>query len=692
MEQNIFQELIAKKNRVKNIANKATEFGWIKEDRKKEILDHLDQDVLTIGVIGQMKCGKSSFLNAFVFENDILPSATTPMTAALSVITYGEKESLVAEFYTENEWADMKRQASRSLESVAGNSLEESKIQAAQELVAKSSSLGSNIDSYLGKTKEDTLDNLIEYVGADGKFIAITKSVTIYYPKDYLKGVEIVDTPGFNDPIVSREERTKDFLVKADVVILMLYAGRAFDVTDRDILFKNVRQCGVSKVLIGINKYDIPYEKGEYEAEIKAYITDELKKACKDQGDSKLIDLLKETEPILLSAEMALLSYLPSSKISSFEPYSYAWDRYCNIFEISNQSEFRDKSLIKNLADAVRKMIEKEKGDILINKPIDAIYACGDTIKADTGKERDKIVGEIKILSANDDDLEEFEENIKKVEKRVRKKIDVFELEMDEVINNISRNIERKIDDAIDETCSQMMSYHKQKDNSAIQDEEYNFQNRKMKRIIQDMEDSLCSETRSNVAELCDNVEQYIDRYLEDYDADEISKRLSTRVKSLIDAGGIVKANENSQALVKEEEEEEVEEGNGWLGAAVGAGAFAVGYFLPFVAIPLGLAALFGGNDGSEEIQNYIRQYKNSISDVSKNLVKEIDKKKKLIIDTIKDELFGSFLNPLQKEIDNVKLKKETKEIDLKKAKESESMILERLDKINNQITEIKKI
>ena len=160
-------------------------------------------------------------------------------------------------------------QASRSLDDVAGNSIEESKIKAAKELVDKAVKLGTDLEKYLGKTQEDSFANLEEYVGADGKYISITKSVTIYYPKEYLKGVEIVDTPGFNDPIVSREERTKNFLKKADVVLLMLYAGRPFDATDRDILFKNVRQCGVGNVLIGINKYDIPYENGETEENIK---------------------------------------------------------------------------------------------------------------------------------------------------------------------------------------------------------------------------------------------------------------------------------------------------------------------------------------------------------------------------------------------------------------------------------------
>ena len=225
MEQNFFEELQQKKLRLIEMAKKASEFGWIDAARKDEIVKKINNDVLTIGVIGQMKCGKSTFLNAFVFEDDILPSATTPMTAALSVITYGEQKKIVAEFYTPDEWEEQKIQAKRSLDEVKGNSLEESKVKAAKELVEKSIKLGGNISSYLGKTQEDTFENLIEYVGADGKYVSITKSVKIYYPKGYLKGVEVVDTPGFNDPIVSREERTKKFLNKADVVLLMLFAN-----------------------------------------------------------------------------------------------------------------------------------------------------------------------------------------------------------------------------------------------------------------------------------------------------------------------------------------------------------------------------------------------------------------------------------------------------------------------------------
>ena len=272
----------------------------------------------------------------------------------------------------------MKAQASRNLDEVSGNSLQESKVKAAKELVEKSAKLGSSIKDLLTKGKqEDSFEHLIEYVGAEGKYVAITKSVVIYYPKEYLKGVEIVDTPGFNDPIVSREERTNEFLKKADVVIMMLYAGRPFDSTDRDIIFTNVRQCGIGKVIIGINKYDIPYENGETEDEIKEYVKSELKKACKLCDDNTLVEILDETEPIPISAEMALLSELPMAKINSEEHLDFSWKRSCDTFEISNQKEMRDKSHITDLINAVKSLLEKEKDEILFKKPINAILAAG---------------------------------------------------------------------------------------------------------------------------------------------------------------------------------------------------------------------------------------------------------------------------------------------------------------------------
>lgn len=84
-ELNLFEEFQRKKESLRELIAKARDFGWIDDDRVTAMNDKLDNDVLTVGVIGQMKCGKSTFLNSFVFEDTILPAATTPMTAALSL-------------------------------------------------------------------------------------------------------------------------------------------------------------------------------------------------------------------------------------------------------------------------------------------------------------------------------------------------------------------------------------------------------------------------------------------------------------------------------------------------------------------------------------------------------------------------------------------------------------------------------
>lgn len=320
----------------------------------------------------------------------------------------------------------------------------------------KAANLGGSLHSYLGKKQDDKLENLVEYVGADGKYIAITKSVTIYYPKDYLKGVEIVDTPGFNDPIVSREERTKAFLHRADVVLMMLYAGRPFDVTDREILLQNVRQCGVGKVIIGINKYDIPYEQGETENEIKDYVKLEINKACKECDDDSLKEILKQADPILLSAEMALLSELPMSKIVGNEAYQFAWKRACKNFEISNQNQMRDKSHISDLINAVKLLLESEKEKILFAKPYNAIIAAGNTKK----EECVKSIREYEILIQNlvkpDDELEEKLEQLDKTERRLNKKINSLGDDIDSEFKQIIRQGKNQLEEDVDKTCNKM--------------------------------------------------------------------------------------------------------------------------------------------------------------------------------------------------------------------------------------------
>ena len=683
---NIFEQLLAKKESLIQKVNKAHDFGWIDDSRKSEIIDKINSDVLTIGVIGQMKCGKSTFLNSFVFEDEVLPSATTPMTAALSVITYGEQKKIVAEFYDEDEWAEMKAQASRDMEEISGNTLLESKVKAAKELVEKSEKLGSGITSYLKKGKqEDSFENLIEYVGADGKYVSITKSVTIYYPKEYLKGVEIVDTPGFNDPIVSREERTNEFLKKADVVLMMLYAGRPFDATDRDIIFKNVRQCGIGKVIIGINKYDIPYENGESESEIKEYVKSELKKACKACDDNTLVDILESAEPIPISAEMALLSKMPMSKINSAEHLSFSWKRSCSTFEISNQKEMRERSHIENLIGAIQELLKREKEDILFRKPLNSILAAGKKKKEEAENTLTETEVLLKNLSKPDDELEESLDNLAKAKRRLEKKIDGLDSDMNDKFKTLVRNGRRELEDLVDASCNRMEgiinNWSKAKSVDVIkpdlEKEKQRLFSRDIKRAVEEMGSSAERNTKIAVQDFMTEAEEILMKYLPEVDSEETVSRISAKVDVEIQnadlfsyAGnqgekksGIWGALENGAVMI--------------LGGAVGIG------------IKEGLKAGYHAithEKKREELMEGIMQFRNT--DLSPYLNQAFDKKDELIR-LIKDAFITELVEPIEKQTEEILANTNQREENKKAAEANLVAVKDTLALLNKQIAEI---
>lgn len=654
MQQNLFEELQAKKTKLIELADKAAEFGWIPTKKSndatkgntislEEIKEKLEKDTLTIGVIGQMKCGKSTFLNSFVFEDDILPAATTPMTAALSVITYGEKEHITAEFYTKDEWEEQKMQASRD-ENDAANSLDESKIKAAKELVSKATKLGSSLNDLLGKTQEDSFNNLIEYVGADGKFVSITKSVTIYYPKDYLKGVEIVDTPGFNDPIVSREERTKDFLKKADVVIMMLYAGRPFDATDRDIIFKNVRQCGIGKVLVGINKYDIPYcseTNPEDENQIKEYVKAEIRKACRDCNDNTLVEILNDVEPIPLSAEMALLSKLPMSKITSTESLNFAFKRHCSNFGISTQTELYQWSHLNDFISAVKRLIENEKNKILFAKPLNAIMAAGDKKKSDNDNELNLINSKIELLLMPDSEIDEKEKNRAKANKQLTKKIDSLGEDLHDDIKYLIYKGKNELEDIVDASCKRMKNiiyndWGRMKSFESIQPkldaERQVLITRHLKRATENLAEEGKKKIKRSIGDFFANTEDLLMKYLPDFDSREFTKDAQR---------GIELALENSDLFSFDDMVWNIPNG-------------VVKHFL-------------NHNSQVAEAENFI----NSISrDFNPRPYLEVAfAKKDEIINSIKNKYITELIEPLQNQIKEIRDQKENKEKELQTAK-----------------------
>ncbi|GAA8555422.1 hypothetical protein HpBT281_10450 [Helicobacter pylori] len=69
---------------------------------------------LKVGIVGHVKAGKSSLLNALIFEGkDVLPKAATPMTASLTILKYAQNLSAEAQFYDEQDIEELKRDHER---------------------------------------------------------------------------------------------------------------------------------------------------------------------------------------------------------------------------------------------------------------------------------------------------------------------------------------------------------------------------------------------------------------------------------------------------------------------------------------------------------------------------------------------------------------------------------------------------
>ena len=256
--------------------------------RDTHLIEHDVQDILNtdrnmkVGIIGGIKAGKSTFLNALIFDGEsVLPQAATPMTAALTRIVYSEKKNYAKiHFYTKDGWAGIKRLAEEfdeKLDDEVAKKLQE-KQQKAQDRMQKlknmqniipashdievtptekewikrsfSESLRSSrqlvdmalnnridVEKYLGTEGEidlgtDIHQGLADYVGARGRFTPIVSYIELGLDNPLLQGMEVIDTPGLNDPVIARSKVTKNYLAHCDVVFV-LSRGSSF-LTDDD--------------------------------------------------------------------------------------------------------------------------------------------------------------------------------------------------------------------------------------------------------------------------------------------------------------------------------------------------------------------------------------------------------------------------------------------------------------------------
>lgn len=372
-----------------------------------------DNRLLRLAIIGQVKAGKSSFLNTFLFEGEeVLPKAATPKTANLTIIRHSENCRVEIEYYSQSDWerlkdsADLYRQAKAKYVAYQKNGSYQngpapldpdmdafSSEKAAFEMHQAVMQNGLDAHAYISK-KTDTIQfadlsdmraKLDEYVGESGKLTPITKAVWLYINDKRLMDLEIVDTPGLNDPVPARTERTREMLKTTDVAFFLSQTGGAFlDGSDVNLLVSQMPSEGINYFVLVGSKYDSALQNcldadslREAENDVHKYYDAHASRTLNSHlAKSDFIDasvrskILSCLPPIYISAMLHNLAIKPEKNWDDHEKTTYG--NMANLAKKWNDLSINKQALIRmgNMDKIYEKyeVVKSEKSEILENK------------------------------------------------------------------------------------------------------------------------------------------------------------------------------------------------------------------------------------------------------------------------------------------------------------------------------------
>lgn len=267
----------------------------------------LDEFEPSVTILGQVKSGKTSLINAMAGWADLLPADVNPWTSVVTSLHLApgrsRKESGAKfQFMAEDEWNRLTTKGGRMGE-LAGRAGAESELQKLQdqvEMIREKSRarLGRNFELLMGQKHEygyfdknlleryiclgddfDLEDGTEDASGTDeqGRFADITRSADLYLSCQTVPfRMCLRDTPGVNDTFLLREQITIKAVRDSRLCVVVLSAGQALTSVDMGLI-RLISNLNSRDVIIYVNRIDELPDPASQIAEIEASIRDTLK-------------------------------------------------------------------------------------------------------------------------------------------------------------------------------------------------------------------------------------------------------------------------------------------------------------------------------------------------------------------------------------------------------------------------------
>ena len=275
------------------------------QERLQVIPERLENQRFSIGITGVMNAGKSTMLNALLGQ-EVLGTSVVPETANLTLIKYAKNPYAIVNFWNAKEWSKIEEgaQSLKSLEAF----VKESKAH-----------FGDTFNTLItpkGESASISVEDLALYTSAkhSDKKCNLVKSVELYTDLKFVQdGVQIVDTPGLDDPVVQREEITLEYLSECDLMIHLMNAAQAATQKDIDFIIDALLYRNVAQLLIVITRIDAIAEKELQE--VIAYTKRSIEARLKEQNKgAKLDEVIAKIVFIPIAGKLALMHKLGQEK------------------------------------------------------------------------------------------------------------------------------------------------------------------------------------------------------------------------------------------------------------------------------------------------------------------------------------------------------------------------------------------
>ncbi len=168
-----------------------------------------------IALVGAIKAGKSTLINALL-EYEYASTKVTPETASLTKFRKADENLVKVSFYTKEEWEKLWKSAQDAKATVF---LEEYDVLKAES--EKNNWLSHPEQTIICNGKSELADEIMKWTSSKSPVHYFVKEVEVGL-KDFRfpEGVVLVDTPGLDDVVEYRSNITRDYIDRANAVLV----------------------------------------------------------------------------------------------------------------------------------------------------------------------------------------------------------------------------------------------------------------------------------------------------------------------------------------------------------------------------------------------------------------------------------------------------------------------------------------